>query len=160
MSRLLMVLSASAGLLPLAACGNNAPTRASTAASSPPPATTYRVLKASVPGDPSTAQQVCGPITYPGYDGNVATPLQSGATPAGAPAPFATYFRQWVSLCSVSGNAGDEYFIQVSTDNGSGSNHFSLRGAAILNSAAQIGGCVLQLGPGESSCFARARSRP
>ena len=34
-----MVLSASAGLLPLAACGNNAPTRASTAASSPPPAT-------------------------------------------------------------------------------------------------------------------------
>src|SRR5205807_1878249 len=34
------------------------------AGSSPPPATTYSVLKASVPGDPSTAQQVCGPITY------------------------------------------------------------------------------------------------
>ena len=37
-------------------------------------------------------------------------------------------FRQWVDLCSVTGQAGDEYFIQVSTDAASqGHNHFALR---------------------------------
>lgn len=108
------------------------------AGGSPVPNTTYRVLKASVPGDPSSAQQVCGPVTYPGYNGNVATPLQAGTTLPGAPAPFATYFRQWVNLCQVSGQPGDEYFIQVSTDNGSGSNHFSLRGTTSSGGAAPV----------------------
>ena len=82
----------------------------------PPPATTYTVWKATVPGDPSSATQVCSPITYPGYSGDVSGLLGSGGTVSGAPARLATYFRQWVTLCTVNGNAGDEYFIQVSTD--------------------------------------------
>ena len=102
------------------------------------PATTYKVLKAMVPGDPSSAQQVCAPITYPGYSGDVSVPLAAGTTLPGAPAAFATYFRQWVTLCSVSGQPGDEYFIQVSTDNGAGSNHFSLRGVTSGNSAGPV----------------------
>ena len=37
-------------------------------------------------------------------------------------------FRQWATLCNVTGQAGDEYFIQVSTDAASqGHNRFSLR---------------------------------
>ena len=108
------------------------------AGSSPPPATTYTVLKASVPGDPSTATNACGPITFPGYSGDVSTPLSAGTTPAGAPAPFAKYFRQWYDLCTVNGTKGDEYFIQVQTNSGSGSNHFSLRGVTSGNSAAPV----------------------
>ncbi len=94
------------------------------------PATTYQVLKATVPGEPGSAVAVpgCNPITYPGFTGDVSTPLRNGTTPPGAPARFATYFRQWVTLCQVTGQTGDEYFIHVTTDNGGGSNHFALRG--------------------------------
>ena len=101
------------------------------------PATTYRVLKATLPGVPSSAVPApgCNPITYPGTYAAGATPatdlatmLKNGVTPAGAPGRLATYFRQWVTLCQVTGNPGDEYFIQVTTDNGGGSNHFALRG--------------------------------
>ncbi len=99
----------------------------------PSPNTTFTVLKAQVPGDPSTAAVVCGPRTFPGYRGSVKTALQNNN-----PAGFATYFRQWVSLCTVNGNTGDEYFIQVQTDNGSGSNHFSLRGVTSGNNAGPV----------------------
>jgi len=102
------------------------------------PATKYTVLKASVPGDPSTATTACGPITFPGYNGDVSTPLAAGTTQAGAPGPFSRYFRQWYDLCTVNGTKGDEYFIQVQTDNGGGSNHFSLRGVTSGNSAAPV----------------------
>ena len=47
--------------------------------------------------------------------------LKNGVTPAGAPGRLATYFRQWVTLCQVTGSPGDEYFIQVTTDDGGGS---------------------------------------
>jgi Flp pilus assembly protein TadG len=107
--------------------------------SGPAPATTYTVWKATVPGDPASAMQVCAPITYPGFSGSVVNDLQNGITPAGAPSPLAAYFRQWVTLCTVSGNAGDEYFIQVSTDTGSqGHNRFSLRGVTSSGSAAPV----------------------
>jgi Flp pilus assembly protein TadG len=85
------------------------------------PNTTYTVLKATIPGHPESATQVCGPTTFAGYNGNVATQLQTNQN-------FAKTFRQWVSLCTVTGNKGDEYFIQVQTDNGGGSNHFAMRG--------------------------------
>ncbi|HYL51793.1 MAG TPA: hypothetical protein VEZ15_07480, partial [Acidimicrobiia bacterium] len=65
--------------------------------------------------------------------------LGSGYTEPGAPGPLATYFRQWVTLCSVSGNAGDEYFIQVSTDSTSqGHNRFALRGVNADGSSAPV----------------------
>jgi Putative Flp pilus-assembly TadE/G-like len=97
--------------------------------SGPPPVTTYQVLKASVPGDPTSATQVCSPITYPGFSGNLAAALGGGVTVPGAPAQLATYFRQWVSLCTVDAQAGDNFFIEVSTDSQSaGHNRFALRG--------------------------------
>jgi Flp pilus assembly protein TadG len=102
------------------------------------PATKYTVLKASVPGDPSTATNACPPITFPGYNGDVSVPLKNGTTQAGAPGPFATYFRQWYDLCTINGTKGDEYFIQVQTDNGGGSNHFSLRGVSSGNTPAPV----------------------
>ena len=39
--------------------------------------------KATVPGDPSSATQVCSPITYPGYSGDVSGLLGSGGTVLG-----------------------------------------------------------------------------
>ena len=93
------------------------------------PTTTYTVLKASVPGDPSTATQVCSPITYPGFSGDLAAALGKGTTVAGAPGPLATYFRQWVTLCTVNAQAGDNFFIEMTTDSQSaGHNRFALRG--------------------------------
>jgi hypothetical protein len=95
----------------------------------PSPITTYRILKASVPGDPNSATQVCGPITYPGFRGDLATALATGYTVPGAPGRLATYFRQWVTLCTVNAQAGDYYFIQMTTDAPStGHNRFALRG--------------------------------
>jgi hypothetical protein len=95
------------------------------------PATTYSVLKATVPGHPESATQVCAPITYAGYDGNVATQLQTNQN-------FAKTFRQWTTLCTVNGAKGDEFFIEVKTDNGAGSNHFALRGVSGGNNAAPV----------------------
>lgn len=98
------------------------------------PTTTYTVLKASVPGDPSSATQVCAPITYPGFRGDLAAALgPPGLTVPGAPAPLATYFRQWVTLCTVNAQEGDNYFIQMTTDASAGHNRFALR-AVVPNS--------------------------
>ena len=95
----------------------------------PPPVTTYTVLKASVPGDPSSATQVCAPTSYPGFKGDLGAALGAGMTVPGAPGPLATYFRQWVSLCTVNAAAGDSFFIQMTTDSQStGHNRFALRG--------------------------------
>ena len=96
-----------------------------------PAATTYTVWKATVPGDPGSAQPVtgCPSVTYPGTSHDLKGALQNGYTEPGAPGLLSTYFRQWVTLCSVSGGAGDEYFIQVQTDSASqGHNRFALRG--------------------------------
>ena len=97
------------------------------------PNTTYTVLKATVPGHPESATQACPPITYQGFNGNIATALATNN-----PNNFAKYFRQWATLCTVNGNKGDEYFIQVQTDNGGGSNHFALRGVNGGNNAAPV----------------------
>ena len=107
----------------------------------PAPVTTFTVLKATVPGNPDGALPVsgCPPITFPGFTGDVTVPLKTGATPAGAPAPFVKYFRQWYDLCQVSGQAGDEYFIEVTTDAGSqGHNRYSVRGVTGSGSAAPV----------------------
>jgi Flp pilus assembly protein TadG len=113
--------------------------------------TTYTVLgPASVPGDPSSAPST--PIctkSYPGFDGNLATQLSTGAkmpvTVNGAAAPeyLAQYFRQWDDLCpsSISTITGD-YFIQVRTNltttgaqntQGNGHNRFALRATGGTN---------------------------
>ena len=104
------------------------------------PATTYTVLRARLPGMPADAVPVtgCAPLTFPGFTGDITPELANGLTPAGAPGLFSTYFRQWVTLCQVTGNPGDEYFIEVSTDNGAGVNHFSLRGETPDGSAAPV----------------------
>ena len=96
----------------------------------PPPNTTYTVLKAAVPGDPSSATAVpgCPPITYTGYTGDIAAALTANLKVGSNGTSLAQVFRQWATLCNVTGQAGDEYFIQVSTDAASqGHNRFSLR---------------------------------
>jgi Flp pilus assembly protein TadG len=96
----------------------------------PAPNTTFTVLKASVPGDPNTATSVagCPPITYTGYSGDIAAALNANLRVGTNGAMLSQVFRQWVTLCNVTGQAGDEYFIQVSTDAASqGHNRFSLR---------------------------------
>jgi hypothetical protein len=110
---------------------NGFPTSSTNPVNGPAPSTTYTVWKATVPGHPESATQVCAPFAFPGYNGNVATALQPGG-----PANFAQYFRQWYTLCTVTGAKGDEFFIQVQTNsNTAGSNHFALR-AENGNSAA------------------------
>jgi hypothetical protein len=102
--------------------------------SGPLPTTTFTVLKATVPGVVGSATQVCAPITIPGFNGDLADYLGNGKTVAGAPGPLATYFRQWMSLCQVNAAAGDQFFIEVSTDaRSTGHNRFALR-AVIPNS--------------------------
>ena len=133
--------------------------------SGPVPTTTYTVLKATVPGQPSTATPVCQK-SYPGYSGDVSTVLGTGGTVAGAPARLSTYFRQWDTLCQVSGNAGDEYFIQISTDHGSaGHNRFALRATTSAGTAASqvkvagntYMGIYANVGGGQTSQFYLAR---
>jgi hypothetical protein len=52
---------------------------------------------------------------------------------------LSTYFRQWVDLCQISGQRGDEFFIQITTDSGSqGHNRFALRGVTTSGNAAPV----------------------
>jgi hypothetical protein len=107
----------------------------------PAPDTTFTVLKAAVPGDPNSAQPVpgCSPITYAGFSGAVMPFLRDGTAVPGESKPLATYFRQWVDLCQVNGQAGDEYFIEVTTDSASsGHNRYAVRGVTTSGSAAPV----------------------
>lgn len=101
------------------------------------PSTTYTILKATIPGDPGSAQPVagCARMTFPGFYGNLGNPLTgplaTGAVLPGAPngMHLSEYFRQWTTLCTVTGSAGDNYFIEVQTDGASqGHNRFAMRG--------------------------------
>ena len=130
----------------------------------PPPTTTFKVLHGTVPGDPTSATPVCS-VTYPGTTGDISGILGSGGTVAGAPGPLATYFRQWSKLCTVTGNAGDEYFIEIQTDSTSaGHNRFALRATSggSTTSAVQIAGnasmgIYANVGGGQLSQFYLAR---
>jgi hypothetical protein len=131
----------------------------------PPPTTTFTVLEAVVPGQPSTATQVCQK-TYAGYTGDISGLLGSGGTVPGGSAALATYFRQWNTICQVSGDAGDEYFIQISTDHGSaGHNRFALRATTSAGTAASqvtvagntYMGIYANVGGGQTSQFHLAR---
>jgi Flp pilus assembly protein TadG len=132
--------------------------------SGPPPTTTYTVLKTAVPGTAAGAQPVCS-VTYPGFSGDLAAALGAGTTVAGAPGPLASYFRQWVTLCPVTGQAGDQYLIEVSTDrNSSGHNRFSLRGETQDGHAAPVAiagnaymGIYANVGGGQLTQFYLAR---
>lgn len=104
------------------------------------PTTTYKVFgPAAVPGEPSSAPTtpVCTK-SFPGFTGNgkngnqasdLVTALNSRAVPSGAPDLFVKYFRQWFTLCSgINATAGSDYFVQITTSNGTGHNRLSLRG--------------------------------
>ncbi|HEX4490293.1 MAG TPA: pilus assembly protein TadG-related protein [Acidimicrobiia bacterium] len=109
------------------------------------PATTYSLLGPAVAqGDPSTAVAAagCSSWTFPGVEGtssnSVVQMLAGGATVPVSPAPqyLATYFRQWFPICTITGQANTDYFLQVNGDaNGSGNNNFSIR-------ATQAGGAL------------------
>ena len=95
------------------------------------PSTSWSVVgPAILPGQTSGAPTACGTVTFPGVSGDLKTALQSNTKIATSPTPMflGTYFRQWWTLCSISGSAGQDYFIQVKGDaNGSGHNRFALR---------------------------------
>jgi hypothetical protein len=131
----------------------------------PAPTTTFTVLKATVPGQPATATQVCQK-TYAGYTGDVSGLLGSGGTVPGGTDRLSTYFRQWNTICQVSGAAGEQYFIQISTDHGSaGHNRFALRattsGGTAASQVAVAGntymGIYANVGGGQTSQFYLAR---
>ena len=83
------------------------------------PNTTYTVWKATIPATPRACTSACPTQTFDGFNGDISNVLQNNAE-------FAKDFRQWVTLCPVTADkAGDEFFIQVQTDNGAGSNHFA-----------------------------------
>jgi hypothetical protein len=99
------------------------------------PTTTYRVLgPAKLAGSPSGAATACQQWSFPGFGGNIPQRLtnpSAGARINVSPQPqwLGSYFRQWWQIpgCSITGNAGDEYFIQVNGAGGSGNNNFALR---------------------------------
>jgi hypothetical protein len=81
-----------------------------------PPSTTFTVLKASIPGDPASAQPAAGCTNiFPAFRGDLASALRSDFRDS-QNRFLASYFRQWTNLCTVTGEAGDDFFIQVSTD--------------------------------------------
>ena len=100
------------------------------------PATSYTVLgPATVPGQPSTASPTagCSQQVFPGVGGTpgntIATQLQSTATVPVTPVamPLATYFRQWYTICTITGTADSDYFLQVNGAGGQGHNRFAIR---------------------------------
>jgi Flp pilus assembly protein TadG len=117
-----------------------------------PPDTTYTVRQPSAtsnPWDPTSYPAVASCTrTFTGYTGDLYSALNqytqtaAGVTyAAGAPVPAAGYkpavaqeFRQWVTLCTISGTISPgTYFIQVQTNasvdnpNGDGHNRFAMR---------------------------------
>jgi hypothetical protein len=98
--------------------------------------TTWRVLGPDdTPGDPTDNPQVCG-VEFPGFRGDLRAALLATTPQAGAPGVFASYFRQWVTLCTVPNPQVGTYFVQVQTatrlngttaPNGGGANKWALR---------------------------------
>jgi hypothetical protein len=99
------------------------------------PTTTYRVVgPAQLAGSPSGASTACQQWSFPGFTGNLPqrlTNTNANARINVSPTPqwLGSYFRQWWQIpgCSITGNTGDEFFIQVNGAGGSGNNNFALR---------------------------------
>ncbi|MCU1459620.1 MAG: Flp pilus assembly protein TadG [Actinomycetia bacterium] len=104
------------------------------------PTTTYKVFgPATIAGEPSSAPAtpVCT-MSFPGFTGDLAPAAPGKSAPtgglyattalAGAPDPLVKYFRQWYTLCTINATAGSDYFLQITTGNGSGHNRLALRG--------------------------------
>ncbi|MGZ8762134.1 MAG: pilus assembly protein TadG-related protein [Acidimicrobiia bacterium] len=117
-----------------------------------PPSTTFRVWgPAEIPGtvpNVSPGGTGCGSNwTFPGHTGNIAGRLQSNTPMFSSPrnVMLGEYFRQWFTVCdSLQGQAGEDYFIQVKTNNGNGMNGFALRarngsGAVTISGNERIG---------------------
>ena len=117
------------------------------------PTTSYGVFgPASVQGDPTTAPAAsgCSPWTFPGVEGTstntVIQMIQSGTKVAVSPTSqyLATYFRQWFPICTITGAANTDYFLQVNGDpTGNGNNNFAIRATEAgggLSSAVSIYG--------------------
>jgi Flp pilus assembly protein TadG len=117
------------------------------------PTTSYSMVgPASVQGDPATATATsgCSTWTFPGVEGtstnSVIQMIKNGTKAAVTPTNqyIATYFRQWFPICTISGAANTDYFLQVNGDTtGNGNNNFAIRAAGSgggLSSAVSIYG--------------------
>ncbi len=102
-----------------------------------PPSTTFTVLgPAQVLGNPGTATPIAGCTkTFPGVKAMTPLGLVTNLTQNVKVGPdrLASWFRQWYPLCTATVQAGEDYFIQVTTSNGAGENHFSLRATGVSN---------------------------
>lgn len=95
------------------------------------PQTSWKALgPATIPGQPSTAPDACQQYTFPGVAGDLMAALQSNTKINVQPTNLflGSYFRQWWKLCTISGSAGQDYFVQVKGNaTGAGHNRFAIR---------------------------------
>ena len=73
--------------------------------------------------------------------------------PQGRPTPqyLGAYFRQWFTLCTITGAANTDYFLQVNGDStGNGNNNFAIRASG------GTAGAVSVYGNGKMAMFANA----
>jgi Flp pilus assembly protein TadG len=114
------------------------------------PTTTYTMLgPATVAGEPSTAGPAagCSRQVFPPFGGTpsntVAQQLQSSTKINVSPTPqyLATYFRQWYTICTITGAANSDYFLQINGDStGKGHNRFALRASGGAAGAVSVYG--------------------
>jgi len=113
------------------------------------PSTTYRVYgPAELAGAPSSAAPICQPWTFPGFTGNLRTRLLSNNNADRiSVSPTAqwlgSYFRQWWTIpgCSITGAAGQEFFVQVNGANGgNGNNNFAIKATGSGAASVSISG--------------------
>ncbi|HEY5013145.1 MAG TPA: TadE/TadG family type IV pilus assembly protein [Acidimicrobiia bacterium] len=114
------------------------------------PSTTYTVLGPSaLPGQPSTASPTvgCNQQVFPGVGGSpgktIAQQLANGTKISVSPTPqyLAAYFRQWYTMCTITGAANSDYFLQINGDaNGKGHNRFAIRASGGAAGAVSVYG--------------------
>lgn len=114
------------------------------------PSTTYTVLGPSaLPGQPSTASPTagCSQQRFPGVGGapgnTIAQQLQSLIKIPVTPTAqyLASYFRQWYTICTITGAANSDYFLQINGDStGKGHNRFAIRASGGAAGAVSVYG--------------------
>jgi hypothetical protein len=110
-----------------------------------PTTTTYTVT--FDPGTPWTTAddtQVCGPVTFNGYNGDLLQGYNSNVSLGTG--TFRSDFRQWVNVCTVGNALQGDYVLNINTTAGTGHNRGAIR--ASLNG---------QLNTSSLSIFARQR---
>ncbi len=134
------------------------------------PSVSYQVFgPANVPGEPASAQPATtcsSKWTFPGYNGDVYSKLQSDTKMAVTPQPqfLGSYFRQWWTLCSgLTGSAGQDYFIQIKSGSGNGRNSFAIRAQNGSNAVSVYGNAKMSMSAnvsGTATNFYLARLMP